>query len=544
MEEISDTERLIISYIKSHPPEECMLDKITRGTSRSRATVLKYLGILHAKGILDYYFVGRSKLWTLKQEMEKKATIKSESIKPEIQQDTSELASRASKLHTLMSKELSLKKSIDYPDTIVFTINTYNDIVATNDTFNTFFPGKRNLREIILPEQVVMFENALHSLNLDNTIAIEIDLMEKPGVYRPYKLSLQSIVDNEDITGTTIIGEELSQFKRTKRELETLLTITQAAGSAQNEEQLMKEVAKGINDLILCKYCIVFLKDGKKLRSAYEIPATLAGDKILPYINGFTEKSMDSLETISARDGNYYLETIKSELGDTSITMMLAVPIIDEDTAIGVIILLTTLNSVSSINIENVEMAADELAGYLKIQRLSNEKEEFANTLLAMNRISDILNSVTAEDEMLERSVTSTVDSLGFEMGCIYLTDDEEELTLRVHKNLPENLRKMCITGMFKDLFSKALEKQNLMYITSESEEYGFLDPAIRESGIKTLLILLIKSGNKIIGLLNMGSRQIKAYNEVSLENLGSIGLQLGLALERSKLAIKLKAEK
>lgn len=60
----------------------------------------------------------------------------------------------------------------------------------------------------------------------------------------------------------------------------------------------------------------------------------------------------------------------------------------------------------------------------------------------------------------------------------------------------------MCITVMFKYLFSKTLEKQNLMYITSESEEYNYLDKAIMESGIKTLLILPIKNGNKIIGLL------------------------------------------
>jgi hypothetical protein len=35
---------------------------------------------------------------------------------------------------------------------------------------------------------------------------------------------------------------------------------------------------------------------------------------------------------------------------------------------------------------------------------------------------------------------------------------------------------------------------------------------------------------------------QIKTYNTISLENLSSIGLQLGVALERSRLAIKLKS--
>jgi GAF domain-containing protein len=542
MEELSNTERLIVSYIKSHPPEECMLDKITRGTSRSRATVLKYLEILYAKGILSYKFVGRSKLWFLKQAPPEKSEITPESTDLDIQ-DTKELVSNASKLHTLLSKELELKRSIDRPDTMVFTINTYMDIIAANDTFDTFFPGKKSLQDIVSDKELILLENTVRSLNLNDIVTSEIELIEKSGVYRPYKVSLRPILEDNNIVGTVIIGEELSQSKRTKRELETLLSIAQAAGSAQNEEQLMKEATESINDIIPYKYCTIFLKDHQNIRSAYKTSAVITDDNMLPYVKGFIEKSMDTLETTSAGEGNYYLETVKSMLEDASISLMLSIPIIDEDSAIGSILLLTTLTSVSSVSIENVEMAADELSGYLKMQRLSAEKEEFANTLLAMNRISTVLNSTDSEDEMLEKAVKSAIDSLGFEMGCIYLKDEDEELALRVHKNLPEGLKNMCVAGMFKDLFSKTLEKQNMIYITSESEEYDSLEPAIRANGIKTLLILPIKTGNEIIGLLNMGSRQIKHYNNISLENLSSIGLQLGLALERSKLAIKLKAE-
>ncbi len=538
MEELSNTERLIVSYIKSHPPEDCMLDKITRGTSRSRATVLKYLEILHAKEILDFKFVGRSKLWFLKHSIPEKPEMISEPVDLDTQ-ETNELVSAASRLHILRSKEAELKISINRPEALIFTINTYMDITTSNNSFDTFFPGKKNLREIISSEQINMLENIIRSLSSKDKTTIEIDMIEKSGVYRPYKISLQPILDdNEAVIGSVIMGEELSQSRRTKRELETLLSIAQAASSAGSEEQLMKETTGSIKDIIPYKYCTIFLNDNGKLRPAYET-SHLTG-KLLPNIKGFIEKSMDTLETKSAGNREFYLENVKSILEDMSISLMLSIPIIDEDSAIGSILLLTTLNSVSSVSIENVEMAADELSGYLKMQRLTSEKEEFANTLLAMNQISTVLNSTSNEDEMLEKAVKSTINSLGFEMGCIYLNDDKEELTLRVHRNLPEGLKNMCMAGMFKDLFSKTLEKQNLVYVTSESEEYDSLEPAVKANGIRTMLILPIKSGDNIIGLLNMGSRQIKHYNDISLENLSSIGLQLGLALEKSRLAIKL----
>lgn len=538
MEELSNTEKLIISYIKSHPPEECMLDKITRGTSRSRATVLKYLGILHAKGILSYKFVGRSKLWYLSSDKVSEAELTTEFIEEELKY-SDDLASVASNLHSLILKEINLKKSIDKTDTIIFTINNFMDIIATNDTFETFFPEITNFREILGDKQRIIIENTLQSLKFKDKKSLEIELMEKQNIYRPYHISMQPILDDKNnIMGTSIIGEEISSSKRTKRDLETLLSIVQAADSSDNEKNVINEIKKLINTLIPYKYLAILLKDGETLHATYNEDkkiSDLIDNQLLPYLNDFIKKSIGSMETTTSKEGDYYLETIKSNLNDASLSMAISIPIIDEEIAIGTILLLTTLKSVSSVSVENVEIAADELSSYLKMQKLTHEREEFANTLITMNKVSNIINSSEIEDEMLEMAVSEVIKSLGFQMGCIYLSDEDEELILRVHKNLPENLKNMCMAGMFKDLFSKTFEKQNVVYITPESEEYNSLEPAIRANDVKTLLILPIKSGKEIIGLLNMGSRQVKQYNDISLENLSSIGLQLGVALERSR---------
>lgn len=541
-EELTDTERLIISYISSHPPEECMLDKITRGTSRSRATVLKYLEILNAKGIINYRFVGRSKLWSISESSRKDKDhgilIKSEKTENGI----GELVQVSSQLHSLIYKETSLKKSIDNPDTLVFTVNNYLDIIATNDTFETFFKGKNNLREMVNPQEIIMVNEVIGSLKSNQTSLIEIDLMEKSGIYRRYKLSMQPITGaNKEVIGTTLVGDDLSQSKRSKRELETLLSIVRSTSSRENGEETLKEVINGINTLIPTEYCGIFLKNGGGLQLQYQIPATGTGLPLMECMEGFLKESIASVETLSAGRGDFNLEKIRSHLKDSSLSMMISVPLISEDNAMGAILLLTQSKSVNSVNIENVELVADELSGFFKIKRLTLEKNEYINTLVAMNNVSSVLNSTTVEGEILARSVTTTIDTLGFEMGCIYLTDDKEELALKVHKNLPENLRNMCIAGIFKELFNKTLKNQTLVYITSESDEYELIDPAIKKNNVKTLLILPIISGEKIIGLLNMGSRNVKTYNQTSLENLSSIGLQLGLALERSRLAIQLK---
>ena len=375
-------------------------------------------------------------------------------------------------------------------------------------------------------------------LNPTKTLDLQLDLMEKYGTYTPYQLTSTPISDeNNNQIGISFVGEELSQVTRSKRELETLLTITQKMGSAQSEEGLMKEVTRGIEKLVDCNGVTVVLKENKKLQIQHDTTHSVKSN--FKVYEKYLLEGMDGLETkITTED--VYLDPVETETG-ASPSMMISIPIIYEETSIGALLVFTPSKSVGSITIENMEMVADELASHIKIQRLSQEKQEFTNTIMAMNHISTIINTYTVEEEMLERSVTSTMQTLGFDMGCIYLADHEDELTLRVHKNLPTTLENMCIAGMFHDIFQKSLEKQNVVYITPESEEYESLDSVISKAGIKSLLIMPIKSGDRIIGLLNMGSRKIKNYNNISLENLSSIGLQLGLALEVSKAAVQRK---
>lgn len=126
-------------------------------------------------------------------------------------------------------------------------------------------------------------------------------------------------------------------------------------------------------------------------------------------------------------------------------------------------------------------------------------------------------------------------------VGCIYLKDDRDAMALRVHRNMPESLRGMCLSGAFRGLFDRAFREHRIVYITPGSPEYHTLDPEIRAQGVRTLLILPIRDGEAIVGLLNMGSRSEKSYSPTSLDNISTIGLHLGLALDRSKLALAAK---
>lgn len=523
MEVLSDTEHLIVSYIQSHSPEESMLDKISTGTGKSRATVLKYLEALHAKNILDFRIIGRNKLWMLKQAPLPGVVSKGQaSATPG--QDMTRLTSAARELYDLKARERVLGEVIDREDTLVAAIDEHLNIIFSNSTFRHRFSGIRDFGHLLSHPDAAEMRKAVLTACAGDTLAIEVNLVESAGIFRAYHFTLVPAVPDRRSTVAIAIGEDMTSLKRSRRDLESLLYIIRTAGEAREEQQLLKDTLNGIRERLLTyAHAIVFLDGG---RIAFQSPAT--PPEILDACRSLIERSVAGMETVS---GSVVLDEVPA--------FLLVVPIISDEKPAGSIVLALKAPA-GATDVENLEIVADEMAGVLKSLRLDREKAEYVNTLLAVNRVSTVLNQTRDESKMLERSIDSTMKTLGFDMGCVYLKECGNEMAMKVHKNMPENLYSMCLSGKFKSLFDRALQEQRVVHITRDTPEYAELDAEIKANGVSTILVLPIVAGDEIVGLLNMGSRAYKPYSRMSLENIASIGLQLGLALERTRLATAL----
>ena len=522
MVDLSDTERLIVSYVQSHPPEESMLDKISTGTGKSRATVLKYLEALHAKGVLDFKIIGRNKLWMLKQVL-LPSGVSPVTVMATSPQDRISLTSAARELYDLKSRERELTGVIDRPDSLIAALDEQMNLIFTNNTFRLRFVNVADFRSLVRPAEIAEVKKALLKACGGDTLSLDIDLVEGTGIFRAYRLTVAPAVPDKRSAAAIVIGEDMTGQKRSRRDLESLLYIIRTAGEARSEPQLLKDTMKGIRErLVPYKHGAILLEGG---RIAYQSPDVPQG--FVTSGKTIMEQSMARLETVSTVEGN------------EAPVYLIAVPIISDEKPLGVVLL--ALNSpATAIDAENVEIVTDEVSSALKSLRLNIEKSEYVNTLLAVNRVSAVLNETKDESTMLERSISSTMETLGFDMGCVYLKECGSEMAMKVQKNMPESLYTMCLSGKFKSLFDRAIQERRVIHITEDTPEYAALDAEIRANGVRTMLILPIVAGSEIVGLLNMGSRAYKPYTRMSLDNIASIGLQLGLALDRTSLALAL----
>ncbi|HMK48123.1 MAG TPA: GAF domain-containing protein [Methanocella sp.] len=530
MDNLSDTERLIVSYVRSHTPEDCMLDKISTGTGKSRATVLKYLESLYVKSILDFKIIGRSKLWMLKKVPEPTKTAIQEKVVGQLPPEIGRIAASAQELFNLKAREKKLTIELDTPDIIVFLVDPEMRLILANRTFESRFPGARDVTSLLRPEDVASLTMAMSEVRSRGIESTEADLAETAGIYRTYHLTMMPVYQDKRSSAIIVIGEDHTAIKRSKQDLESILYIIRTAGEARTESWLLEGTMQGIKARLLPYMHGAVILNGGFI--AYQSPGM--PHETLRSCRQLIERSMASLETVSMISNDAHPTGEKG-------TCHIAVPIISDERSYGAILLVIG-SPVSSSDIENVEIVADEVSTVLKTLRLDREKSEYANSLLAVNKVSAVLNETWDETAMLERSITSTMEALGFDMGCVYLKDqNSDNMALRVQKNMPESLRNMCISSKFKGLFNRAFQERRVIYITRESPEYAELDPEIRENEVRTILMLPIKSGDEVAGILNMGSRSDKPYSQMSLENVATVGLQLGIALERSRLATELR---
>lgn len=533
-ETLSNTEQLIVSYLSSGSPEDGMLDKIAMGIGKSRATVLKYLGSLHAKGILEYRIIGRNKLWMVKEHLD----VQGPEYDGEPLRETMALASRAFALHKTLLQKSELESLLDTPETIVFTLLDDMTIIFRNRLAESLFPGAGTFPDLLRPGQAADLKMKLASGNAGVPVTMDLDLREQTGVLRRYLVTFVFPGPDGPPGSIAAIGEDLAGWKRSKRDLASLLYIIRAAGATRTEGDLLDVAMKGIRDkLVPYRLGAVFLEDMRVAYSTAPIPEP-AQARLLPLI----QSCLNSLATVAIGRDDPVFPTLQS-LGGEEVAGALVIPVIEGEQAIGAILLLTD-SEISAAEIGNVEIVADEISSILRMQRLDRERNEYVNTLLALNRLSEILNRERNEEALLERSIESVMGTLGFEMGCVYLKDEKDEMIPRVQKNMPEGLRRMCISGIFDSLFERAFAEKTVLYLTPDTPEFSGLDPAVRKSHVRTILIIPIRIGDSVEGLLNMGSKDLKQYLPVSLGNIASLGLQLGTSLERSRLSRALEHRK
>ncbi len=168
------------------------------------------------------------------------------------------------------------------------------------------------------------------------------------------------------------------------------------------------------------------------------------------------------------------------------------------------------------------------------------EEELFRRTkeLQTLYDLSSLINQTLQLDEVLPIALEKVLSLTGFELGAIYLLNEGGDLLEMRYYNghSPAMVEESKVLKLGEGVSGKAISLKKPI-IVSIDEYLSFRKaPALIEEGIKTLVGFPLLAKGREVGTITLLSRSRRDLKPRDLDLLGSIGNQIGIALENAKL--------
>lgn len=181
------------------------------------------------------------------------------------------------------------------------------------------------------------------------------------------------------------------------------------------------------------------------------------------------------------------------------------------------------------------------LEGRLAVIHDMTEERYRANQLALLYEIANAIAMTGSIEESLRISLELCMGAMKATSGSILLLDEESELHIAAQEGLSEE----HVAG-----FSQMIGEGIAGWVAQSGEALLLTDkdPNLPFAGVKQItdsVCIPIKDEKSVIGVLNLNERQAgDGFEHSSLDFLGPVALQIGMALSRARLHEKIAREK
>jgi len=179
-----------------------------------------------------------------------------------------------------------------------------------------------------------------------------------------------------------------------------------------------------------------------------------------------------------------------------------------------------------------LEVARQELQDHVQVIQENEER------LAALHQISSTVSQSLELSQVLSGAIGNVVDVMQVEIALVFLLDEEAgELTLAAHRGVSarfvQGVGKLKLGEGFN---GRVAETGESLYVEDATQDPGLTKMAVREEGIRSQLIVPLKSKGKVVGTLCVAARRQRQVLPEELELVTAIGNQIGVAVDNARL--------
>jgi signal transduction histidine kinase len=176
-------------------------------------------------------------------------------------------------------------------------------------------------------------------------------------------------------------------------------------------------------------------------------------------------------------------------------------------------------------------------------KKMESQILEANRQLLALNAIASTVSQSLSLDTILNSSLDKALDLVEAGIGGILLIDEESQtLSYRAHRGLSEQfVEGIASLAMGEGVAGRVAEYGETLVVEDMSRDSRVTRPVVSEEGLRAFVSVPLKSRERVVGVLNISSREPRSFSEEEVQLLTAIGHQLGVAVENAQLYSELE---
>ncbi|MEM3536617.1 MAG: GAF domain-containing protein [Candidatus Bathyarchaeia archaeon] len=300
---------------------------------------------------------------------------------------------------------------------------------------------------------------------------------------------------------------------------------------ARNLNEIYKLTLDAMEKILGFEYASILMAKGKILHLAarrgyskiLSLKLPLDGEK------GITVKAAKTGKSILVKDTSKEEAYVK---GGEGIRSELAVPIRIRDTIIGV------------LNVESKKIAAFDEEDKRLLETLASHAATAINnlrrqkTLSALNEYGRSLNAAENLEDVCKLTLDAMEKILGFEFATFFLVEGKH-LRLIAHRGYPKKLNVRLPLDGDKGVSVRAAQEGKPIFVPDIRLEKAYVQG---KPGMLSELAVPIKIRNRVLGVLNVESERLRAFNNEDKELLETLASHAATAISNLKRRERLKA--
>ncbi len=296
---------------------------------------------------------------------------------------------------------------------------------------------------------------------------------------------------------------------------------------------------------------VFFTKGGKGLASevqrAMGDPGLGAGLPAVRGHNRIIDETLDGKTTISHSFYEIGKPFFSREQCDALQELLRAksivvAPAFAKDRYVGSIVAFTEREDIPEEELEPLKVIANQAGIAIEKATLYHQSEEKAQQMALLSEVSRIIGSSLDIRDVYEEFTAEIRKIIGFDRASIALVEGDQLRFFAVSSDVETKLSG-GVTVPLEDSATACVMKNKRTHIETDfAQEAQFpLNGKQLESGLRSAIRVPIFSKGEVIGTFNLSSRHPNAYGERDKEILEQIAGQLGVAVENSRLFIKIR---